>query len=245
MVLKECILTNNSCYIKGKKIVGNPTGIVVHSTGANNKTLKRYVQPIKGQDNYNAIIADIGLNKYSNSWNRPDIQKCVHAFIGENANGDVEVYKTLPYDICCWGVGSGKNGSYNYNPNAHIQFEICEDSLASETYFNRVMKEATEYCAYLCKMFNLNIKTIVSHYECYKLGYGSNHGDIDYWLKKYNKNMNWFRKEVDKLLAQPPEKEKATYRVQVGTYSNKDNAEKVANELINLGYNAKIVEVIL
>ena len=39
MTVKECILVNNSCYKTGTKIIGNPVGIVVHSTGANNKQL--------------------------------------------------------------------------------------------------------------------------------------------------------------------------------------------------------------
>ena len=46
MELKKCILTKNNCYKKGQKI--NPKGIVVHSTGANNPNLKRYVQPDDG-----------------------------------------------------------------------------------------------------------------------------------------------------------------------------------------------------
>ncbi len=48
MVLKQCILTANDCYKKGTKMTGGkPTGIVVHSTGANNKNLKRYVETLK------------------------------------------------------------------------------------------------------------------------------------------------------------------------------------------------------
>lgn len=43
MNLRKLILTNNACYKAGKTI--KPKGIMVHSTGANNPNLKRYVGP--------------------------------------------------------------------------------------------------------------------------------------------------------------------------------------------------------
>ena len=42
MELYECILTKNDCYRKHSSMT--PRGIVVHSTGANNPYLKRYIQ---------------------------------------------------------------------------------------------------------------------------------------------------------------------------------------------------------
>lgn len=203
MKLRQCILTKNDCYIKGTKI-SKVTGIVVHSTGANNKNLKRYVQPLKTHADYDPIIADIGKNSFGNHWNRGGLSKCVHAFIGENAKGEVETYQTLPWDVCCWGSGTGSKGSYNYNPNARIQFEICEDNLKDEKYFNAVMKEAQELCAMLCKKYNLSVEKICSHKEAYTAGYGTNHGDVDHWLVKFGKSMDWFRAEVHKLLAKAP-----------------------------------------
>ena len=201
MILKRCYLTQNRCYKNSPKITnGKPVGIIVHSTGANNKNLKRYVQPSKDDSNYDEIIADIGKNKFGNSWNRYILKKCVHAMIGVNAAGTIETYETLPYDICSYGVGKGKNGSYNYNPTAHIQFEILEDNLKNEYYFEAAFKEAIEYCAYLCEMFNLSVDTICSHKEAHAAGYGSGHGDCDHWLKKFGKNMDWFRAEVKKIL---------------------------------------------
>lgn len=48
MVLKQCILTANDCYKKGMKMTGGkPTGIVVHSTGANNKNLNKVCAALK------------------------------------------------------------------------------------------------------------------------------------------------------------------------------------------------------
>ena len=184
--IKQCILTKNDCYKQGKKI--KPAGIVVHSTGANNPSISRYVQPDDG------ILGD---NKYDNDWNRSGVSKCVHAMIGKDKNGVVRVYQTLPWDYRCWGCGSGSKGSYNDN---FIQFEICEDSLTDSTYFNKAFELAMELCAHLAKTYNIPVKNIVSHKEAHKLGYASNHGDCDNWLAKFNKTMDWFRNGVNDIL---------------------------------------------
>jgi len=53
--LRKLILTENACYKAGKKIT--PKGIMVHSTGANNPYLRRYVGPDDGL---------LGVNQYNN-----------------------------------------------------------------------------------------------------------------------------------------------------------------------------------
>ena len=251
MKLKQCILTRNDCYTKGTKMTGGkPTGIVVHSTGANNPNLKRYVQPLPTDKDYSVIMADLGDNIYNNDWNKSykngetNRQVCVHAFIGKNAAGEIETYQTLPFNICCWGVGGGAKGSYNNNPQARVQFEICEDGLTNKTYFNAVFKEAIEFCAYICNLYNLPVSTISSHAESYKAGYGSNHGDCDHWLKKHGKDMDWFRSEVKKLLdADEVEAvKKNLYRVQVGAFAVHKNATNYAVTLKKAGFDTYIVK---
>lgn len=193
MKIITAMATQNDCYKAAKKMPRGPEGIVVHSTGVNNPYLKRYVDAPK----------EVGKNQYGNHWNQPSSklgrEVCVHAFIGYALNKEVAVAQILPYDICCWGVGKGSKGSYNYDP-AYIQFEMCEDALTNEAYFNAVMKTAQEYCAMLVKQFNIPIKNIVGHYEAHKLGYGSNHGDPLNWFSRFGKDMDWFRNEVKKLV---------------------------------------------
>ena len=46
MNLQKLILTENACYKAGRTI--DVKGIMVHSTGANNPSLKRYVGPNDG-----------------------------------------------------------------------------------------------------------------------------------------------------------------------------------------------------
>lgn len=197
----------NLCYIRARKMV--PKGIVVHSTGANNPNLKRYVD----------CEAEVGKNTSGNHWNTatPENHKvCVHAFIGYDKNKQVRVAEILPLDICCWGVGNGSKGSFNYDP-PHIQFEICEDGLNDERYYRKAFSLAAEYCAYLCKQFGLSEQQIVSHKEAHTLGYGCNHGDPEHWMKNFGENMDDFRSRVADLLRADVENTSITVdRIHVG-----------------------------
>ena len=55
MKLIICHQAKNPCYIKAEPMT--PKGIVVHSTGANNPNLKRYVD----------CEAELGKNQYGNT----------------------------------------------------------------------------------------------------------------------------------------------------------------------------------
>ena len=81
MNLHKLLLTKNACYQAGKTIV--PKGIMVHSTGANNPNLCRYVNPNDGL---------LGENRYGNHWNQEKpggSYVCCHAFIGKLADGTI------------------------------------------------------------------------------------------------------------------------------------------------------------
>lgn len=185
MNLNELILTENACYKAGRKITVK--GIMVHSTGANNPWLKRYVGPDDGK---------LGKNQYNNHWNtyHPGGREvCVHGFIGKLADGTVATYQCLPWDHRGWHAGGSAN-------NTHIGFEICEDDLTDGAYFAKVYKEAVELCAYLCKQYGLTEKNIICHSEGYKQGVASNHGDVMHWFPKHGKSMDTFRAEVKALL---------------------------------------------
>lgn len=182
---------NNLCYRTGKKMT--PKGIVVHSTGANNPYLKRYVDAPN----------EVGINRYGNHWNvaKPGGRSvCVHSFIGYDKKSQIRVAQILPLNICCWGVGKGKKGSYNSNP-AYIQFEICEDDLSNKTYYRKAFDVAIQYCAELCKVYKIDVSNIVGHCEAYRQGYGSNHSDPEHWMKKHGETMDDFRKAVSAILS--------------------------------------------
>ena len=197
-----CMMTHSTCYQQTNKM--QVKGILWHSTGANNKTLKRYVQPSKEDPKYSYLINLIGKNINKNDWNNTPIQAGLNAWIGTLADGTVASIQTMPWDYKPWGCGSGNKGSCN---NGWIQFEICEDNLADEMYFNTVYKEACELTAYLCKLYNINpfgningIPTILCHQDSYKLGLGTNHSDIYHWFNRYKKTMDNVRQDVANLL---------------------------------------------
>lgn len=236
MDIIQAIAKKNLCYISGKKM--KPAGILVHSTGANNPNLKRYVD----------APAECGVNQYNNHWNNPKpegYKMCVHAFIGYDKNMKVRTAQLLPWDMICWGCGKGSKGSFNYEPNAHIQFEICEDGLTDKTYFNAVWAESVELCAYLCKQYKLDPlgkNVIVSHNEAGKMGYASGHGDPDHWFKKHGKTMDDFRKAVKSALggSASTSNSKTMYTVQVGAFKEKKNADGVAAQLKVKGFAAMV-----
>jgi len=195
MNLHKLILTENACYKAGRKITVK--GIMVHSTGANNPNLKRYVGPDDGL---------LGKNQYGNHWNtyHPGGREvCVHAFIGKLADGTIATYQTLPWNHRGWHAGGSAN-------NTHIGFEICEDGLSDYAYFKKVYREAVELCAYLCKEYGLTEQNIICHSEGYKQGVASNHGDVMHWFPKHGKSMDTFRAEVKALLATTDEEETET-----------------------------------
>ena len=188
MDLRKQLLTENDCYRSGRTI--HPTGVMVHSTGANNPALRRYVAPNDGQ---------LG-EPSARHWNQPGTGACVHAFIGKLANGDIAAYQTLPWTMRGWHAGSGDRGSAN---NTHISFEICEDGLEDAGYFQAVYRQAVELTAYLCREFGLDPLAdgvVLCHSEGHDRGIASNHADVMHWFPKFGKTMDTFRADVAREL---------------------------------------------
>lgn len=180
----------NPCYKKSRPM--KPINILVHSTGANNPWMRRYVD-----------APDVlGVNQYGNHWNKESANKCMHAFIGKDITGRVAVAQTLPYNVASWGCGKGSKGSYNRDPVGHIQFEICEDGLNNADYYNEAFGVAEEYCAMLCEKFGFDPMKITSHYEAAALGYASNHADPRHWMRKFGDSMDAFRRRVAARIGQ-------------------------------------------
>ena len=241
----QCLLVANECYKRHRLMT--PTKIVVHSTGANNTSISRYVQPVPGQTEglaqYQptersltaAQVRDIlGVNRYNNDWNRSGLYVCVHAFIGKLADGSLAVCQTLPWKMRCWGVGSGRKGSYN---DCAIQFEICEDDHSDAAYCRDTFELAAELCAHLMRAYP-TITEIVSHNEAGQRGYGSDHNDPDNWWPRHGYTMGMLRRRVAELMADKPQPTpepaaKEIYRIrkswgdaasQIGAYSDLNNA---------------------
>lgn len=184
MKLRKQYLTKNDCYQTDRTI--QVRGVMVHSTGANNPRVCRYVPGDK----------EMGFNTAGNHWDRPDLSKCVHAFVGRFAGGEVGTVQTLPWEHRGWHAGGGAN-------NTHIGFEICEDGLDDPVYFGKVYREAAELTAMLCRQFKLDPLgdgVVICHQEGYQRGVASNHADVLHWFPKMGKSMDDFRADVAKLL---------------------------------------------
>lgn len=180
--ISQQFLTENDCYKAGRII--RPQGVMVHSTGT--------AQP--------------DPQVFLRSWNRPGVEKCVHAFIGRE-----HVVQTLPWTMRGWHAGTGTTGrSAN---NTHISFECCEpaghtyrggemvgyDVKANQPYFDAVYENAVRLTAMLCRKFDLpplKPGVVVCHAEGYGLGIASNHGDVLQWWPKHGVAMDQFRQDV-------------------------------------------------
>jgi LysM repeat protein len=109
---------------------------------------------------------------------------------------DRECWQYLPWDHRGWHAGGKAN-------DTHIGFEICEPkNLMDKAYFETVYANAVELCAMLVKMYGIAVENIIDHAQAYRMGIGSNHADVGHWFPKHGKNMDIFRADVRKALAE-------------------------------------------
>lgn len=239
-----CMMTQSTCYRGTKKM--NVRGVLWHSTGADNPTLKRYVQPDDDAPDRERLLALLGKNRYNNDWNHKERQAGMNAWIGLLADGGVASVQVMPWDFKPWGCGSGKKGSCN---NGWIQFEICEDDMNDPEYFAKVYDEACELTAYLCRMYNIDPKgtvsysgvtvpTVLCHKDSYRLGLGSDHSDVYEWFDRYGKSMETARDDVAKLLGaeapSAPETKRVNVAVEVIKRGVKSDAVRAVQALLNM-----------
>lgn len=209
------ILINNNCYKAGGKMI-EIRGVLWHSTATPGATPESFVK----------------------SWNtgRPGgRQVCVHSF-----SDDTKVIQTLPYNMRCWGCGSGNKGSGN---NYYIQNEICEPS---GIYFDNGWqykikagkeKEVKQYIINAVDVLvewtvnrllelgikEVNKKTVTSHYEAHAMGIACNHSDPSGLLSLVGLTMDDVRNKCDKLMKE-----------RIGSNDiNKDIIDKVNDDIIN------------
>ena len=180
------------------------------------------------------------------SWDAPNATVCVHSFIDGNSG---EVYQTLPWDYRGWHCGGSANGT-------HIGIEMCEPdcltytsgsnfTCSNKTRARNSLKitynSAVDLFAYLCEKYDLDpIKqgVIISHTEGYKMGIASNHGDpIHLWNKLgTGYTMDGFRKDVKAAMNKP------IYRVQVGAFTNEQNAKNLLAKIKQAGFEGFITK---
>ena len=218
MNITKAILTENLCYKEGKTI--KVKGLMLHSVGCPQPSAQVFVK----------------------TWNTSSSARlaCVHGFIDANTG---DVYQTLPWEHRGWHCGSAAN-------NTHIGIEMCEpdcikyttganfqcsDKERARAMVKRTYDSAVELFAYLCEQYNLNPLEegiIVSHSEGFKRGVASNHADPEHLWKGLEMpyTMDGFRKDVKDAMTS------SLYRVQVGAFSKKQNAENLLAKLKQAGF---------
>lgn len=218
MKLVRNYLTNSDCYKAGKKITVK--GLMIHSIGC--------PQP--------------KASVLMNNWSKPGANACVHAIIDGN---DGTIYQTLPWNHRGWHGGGSSN-------NTHIGVEMCEPSTIKYTTGSnftdsdpaktkevvvRTYNAAVELFAYLCKEYKLDpLKDIVGHAEGHAKCIASNHGDPDHLWKKFGYSMSGFRADVKKAMGTSTSSTSKLYRVQIGAFSKKSNAENCLKKAKAAGF---------
>ena len=216
-----CLATQGRCYKETWDM--EVKGVLWHSTGAPNPTLKRYVQPsdiTPEEDTYSKEkwLELLGVNEYNNHWNGTlydsngnERWAGLNGWVGMLEDGTVTSVQTMPWSRAPWGCGTAYDGGPSCN-DGWIQFEICEDGLTDEEYFKAVYLEACELTAYLCKLFNIDptgtvtfhgkeVPTILCHADSHYLGLGCNHGDVYHWFTdKFGYTMDNVRSDVSILM---------------------------------------------
>jgi hypothetical protein len=115
----------------------------------------------------------------------------------------------------------------------------CSDVAKAKVMVERTYKSAVELFAYLCKEYGLNPLAdgvIIAHNEGYARGVASNHADPSHLWKGLNLpyTMDGFRKDVKSAMTPK------YYRVQVGAFEKKQNAENLLAKLKQAGFDGFI-----
>lgn len=244
----DSMLTKNPCYKANVNKADDryttfqkrgPIGGMLHSVGCPQPSAEVFVK----------------------NWNNESYDRaCVHGFIDANTG---IVHQCLPWNFRGWHGGGSSN-------NTHFGVEMCEPDgikYTSGSSFQIINKEkaieqtkrtyeaAVLLFAKVFKEYGLDPMkdgVLVSHKEGCARGIASNHGDPEHLWKGLGLSytMDTFRKDVKAAMggstpAVEPEQPKTDvlYRVQVGAYSKKANADAMLEKIKKAGFDAFVTKV--
>lgn len=128
---------------------------------------------------------------------------------------DKEIIQSFPDNVQCWHAGDGK-GKGN---TESIGIEICVNS---DGNFTKAVENAVALTKHLMNAHNISINNVVQH---------------NHWSgKDCPKNLRASKGVLWNSFKRQLEAEQGLYRVQVGAYRVKANADKLAKELKTKGY---------
>ena len=129
-------------------------------------------------------------------------------------------------------------------------FVVNDLNNAKETA-SRTYNSAVELFAKLCTDYNLDPMqdgVIISHTEGYKRGVATGHADPEHLWRGLGMpyTMDTFRTDIKKRMnnnGKTEYKPQVIYRVQVGAFNVKENAENMLKKVKNAGFDAFITKV--
>ncbi len=148
---------------------------------------------------------------FRDRFDMPGLKKSVHAFVD-----DAVCIQCLPWNK--------KAGHCLLSGNdTHLGIEMCEPKewQTDKIYFDKVYANTMDVSVYLCELFALTEKNILSHAEGYKLGIASNHADVGHWFPLFDTDMDDFREDVRAALSAKKETVKGLQRALNASYDTK------------------------
>ncbi len=151
---------------------------------------------------------------------------------------DKEAVQGISFDRNTWNAGDGTNG---YGNRKTISIEICY-SLSGGSRFIQAEKNAAWYSAYLMKQFGWGLdrisdRRIGTHKD--RSGKYCPHRTLDMGMDRF---WNMLKEEYYKMTGTNSETAQI-YRVQLGAFKNKENADKKALELNTKGIDTYVVKI--
>ena len=134
---------------------------------------------------------------------------------------DKEIVQGIPENRNAWHSGDGENGKGN---REGVAIEICYSKSGGDR-FTQAEKNAVDLIVDILKRYNWGIDKVTKHQDY--SGKYCPHRTLDNGWDRFIKMIE--AKMISKL-----------YRVQVGAFANRANAEKLLNELKSKGYSAFI-----
>ena len=169
---------------------------------------------------------------------REVVQVSSHYFVDDDS-----VTQSVPDNYIAWHCGTKKTYKHKECRNANsIGIEICDDVKNGTIYpSTKTIENAIELTEMLMEKYNVPKENVIRHYDVT--------GKLcpAYWSGNTANNNKWKSEFWNKLGAAKVKPNPQTggdtklYRVQVGAYSVKANAEKMKAKLQADGYDAIIV----
>ena len=201
---------------------------------------------------------------FARNWDRVDNNNAITQAV---LQADGVVYQLMPWNYRAWHAGGSANDTHigvemtepsqiTYTQGASF---TCSDIEAARKQVEGTYKTARDLFAFLCEEYGLDPMTdIVSHHEGYLKGIASGHADpehlweglgMDYTMDGFRRDVKARMEAMEATEPEPepepePPKAKVIYRVQVGAFTVKENADAFLKEVQDAGFeNAFIVKV--